>query len=177
MTKKRKILIILIGIFILIIALLVVPFEQWLFRFETPEEALKFDYTAKVEKIIQKIELDDISLVIFENKEGNIRSKHLVKDDRGWKTSLRKFEYSNKSKITFTYSINSYPEGNRNIMIITSGALKKEQLVKSVSDNNNTHFESKNYEYNGVYYADWVGIINEYPENYILYVDGTAVKI
>ncbi|MCI9038467.1 MAG: hypothetical protein HFJ29_01070 [Clostridia bacterium] len=177
MRINRKTSIIITIISIIAIVVFFVPFEQWIFRFDTPEEALKFDYTAKVKNIIHKIEIEDFALIIYESKDGGTEEKYLVKDERGWKTSRRKYVFANKSKITLEYSVIGYHERGKNLLIIEGGTLDKEESIKSVSDNINTNFQSVFYEYDGVYHAEWVGVIEEYPREYKLYIDDEVIEL
>ncbi len=177
MIIKKKASIIITVISIIFIVLVFVPFEQWIFRFDTPEEALRFDYTAKVKNIISKIEIEDFALIVYQKKDGEIEDKYLVKDERGWKTSRRKFILANKGKVSFNYIIAGYPESGKNLLIISSGSNEQREVIKEVTDNINTNFQSASYEYNGIYYTDWIGVIEKYPKDYKLYLDDEIIEL
>lgn len=177
MRINRRTSIIITIISIIAIVVFFVPFEQWIFRFDTPEDALKFDYTAKVKNIINKIEIENFALITYVRKDGGIEDKYLAKDERGWKTSRRKYVLANKSKIAFNYIIAGYPEGKENLLIISSGSNEKENVLKEVSDSINTNFQTASYEYNGIYYTDWIGVIKKYPKDYKLYIDDEVIEL
>lgn len=148
-----------------------------MFRFETPEKALKFDYTAKVKNIMYKIEIEDFAFIIYEKRDGQLADEYLTRDKMGWKTSIRRFVLANKFKMTFNYSIIGHYEMGKNLLIISSWGLEEDDIIKNVSDSLKTNFESVSYEYNGIYYTNWIGIIEKYPEDYQIYLDEEAVKL
>lgn len=150
--SKVKKVILLIATSTLICLISIFPFEQWIFRFSTPEEALKFDYTSRVKKVLAKVENDNYAYVSYIDKSGEWTSKYLRKDNRGWISPIKKIVLSNKGKHEKDYFVTSYIERREYLLVVYSSSfLNKEEVVKSVSDSIGTHFENVTYEYNGVY--------------------------
>lgn len=174
--KNRKIVFIMI-IIVLLCSIFIIPYEQWIFRFETPEEALRFDYTAKVKKIIAKVEMDDYAYISYVDRKGDWVEKYLCKDERGWIPPIKKVVLSNKFKHTFEYSIISYIEGKEYLLEIGSSSIDKEKVINNVSDSIGTEFKEISYEYNGVYCKKWIGVVKEYPKDYKIYLDSEEISL
>lgn len=166
---------------IILLVLVYMPIEQWIFRFETPEEALCFDYTAKAKKIIRKLETKDVALITYEKRDGTLEQKYLGRDDRGWKTPIRRFIRANKFKTSFYYSIVSYPEKDKSVLIISSSSIDEENVIKKVSDSIGTDFQSDSYERRGnqftFYGKDWIGIVEKYPKDYKIYLNDETIEL
>lgn len=174
--SNKKLYIIIFIIIVIAIIMPFVPFERWIFRFNTAEEALKFDYTQRVEKVISTLEHDDFAYITYVNKSGTLQGRYVEKDNRGWISPIKKMILSNGLKLTSEYRIRSYPENNKNLIIISDGSKEKERLVQNVSDSIGTEFIENSYEYDGVYHKNWMGIIDKYPEDYKIYLDEEVVE-
>lgn len=176
MNKKVKIIMGTCIVLAVILFIWLFPFEQFL-RFETAEEALKFDDTANVKNIIKKIELGNFSYIVYEKENKAIETECLVKDGTGWRTSKNRYYIANRANVEFNYSIFSYHQREENLILIASESSQKENFIKNVSDNINTEFKSNSYEYKGVYYTDWIGVIKKYPKDYKIYIDDKIVEL
>lgn len=177
--KNEKVkLIITILITLVIIITIFVPFEQWIFRFKTPEDALKFNYTAKVKEILAKVEIgENYAYISYINKNNQPTGSCLHKDNRGWISPIKQMIIVNKTKTSFDYIINNYVQDTKNLLVITNFSEEKEGLFISISDNIETDFKKVTYMYNGYYYMVWVGLITEYPKDYKIYIDGEVVEL
>lgn len=172
--KKSWIIILIIIATIFIISF--VPFEQWIFRFDTPEEALKFNFADRVEVVVSKVEVDNFAYITYVDKSGSLKGRYIEKDDRGWISPIKKIVISNKLKLTNEYRIRNYIEGKQNLIIISNGTIEKNKLIQKVSDSIGTKFKEESYEYNGTYHKKWIGIVKEYPEDYKIYLDEEKVE-
>lgn len=184
--KSYKRLIIIVCA-IVILVFLFVPFEQFIFRFDTPEAAMKFDYREGVKEIVATVENGDYAKVTYVDRGRELGTKCLVRDKRGWISPIKQISIPNKFKTTydysFDYSIVGYYKKGKNLLIVDSYKYIGEyevpeiELLDNVYDSIGTEFVMEEYIYDEICYRTWLGIIDKYPEDYKIYLDGEEIEI
>ena len=168
---------------IVLLVLLFVPFEQFIFRFDTPEAAMKFDYREGVKEIVATVENGDYANVTYVDRGRELGTKCLVRDKRGWISPIKQISIPNKFKITFDYSIVGYYKKGKNILIVNSSKYIGEyevpdnELIDNIYDSIGTEFVVEDFVYSKTHYRVWLGIIDKYPEDYKIYLDGEEIEI
>lgn len=176
--KKENLKMIIIIAIIAICFICAVPYEQLVFRFETPEKALKFNYIDGVKHIIAKVEIEGYAYITYVDRKGEWIGDYVIKDKRGWISPIKQIVSSNKSKRKMgEYSIISYKVNGQYLLVIDSTSTDQERLIRNISDSLKTKFEFVRYKYNDIYGKQWIGTIKEYPEDYKIYLDTEVISL
>lgn len=176
--KKENLKMIIIIVIISICSICIVPYEQLVFRFETPEKALKFNYINRVKYIITKVEIGDYAYITYINQKGEWTGDYVFKDKRGWVPPIKQIVSSNKfNRKIGEYSIISYKVNGQYLLVVDNTSIDKERIITNISDSLKTKFEFISYKYNDIYGKQWIGIIKEYPEDYKIYLDTEIISL
>lgn len=164
--KKKRLFKLILGL-IISVAILMIPFENLVLKFNTPERAL--NYLSANAKIIKTIEEENSALVIY-TESGHIFAITIYNCDGKWKAPFLPEDqilsrFGKNSKFLITKERNS---NNFYIMISVDGD------TKVISDNQNSKFElfkKSNYS------THYVAYVSDYEGDYIINIDGEQYKI
>lgn len=164
--KKKRLFKLILGL-IISVAILMIPFENLVLKFNTPERAL--NYLSANAKIIKTIEEENSALVIY-TESGHIFAITIYNCDGKWKAPFLPEDqilsrFGKNSKFLITKERNS---NNFYIMISVDGD------TKVISDNQNSKFELfKKSDYS----THYVAYVSDYEGDYIINIDGEQYKI
>lgn len=176
--RKYRIIMIVLFIFIFYIICLI-PFENMIINFKSPNEAFKYMYGNK--NIIQVIEDNNYAFIIYGEDGSSVSYTHLQNKDGGWKIH-NMLNFGNvifKNINGYQIDIYNIKNPNRKLIIIREGNLPEAKCDFIISDNKNSTFKNfySKYKYVNYYTVFYYTIIDSTNKNYQLNINGQSISI
>jgi len=161
--KLVKIISGIIAVILLIVAM-IVPFENLVVSFSSPEEAL--NYTNPKAKVLFSVDGEDTTFVVGKISEGKYTDLIVPKKNDRWKVGMSLYVQRNHYVAVggFSATVKGY-KGSTDKYI----SISVYEKIESLSDNRNSEFMSPDSNL-GMYHFN--AFVKDFDDDYRLYING-----
>lgn len=164
------------GIIVLALVLFGIGLNKLMFslkRYPSPEEALINYRNHVTSKVVKVIEDEDVAIILYK-QDMTLMYEYAKKDENGWQISLKDFNYTLLNKVVARYNVNVMEVGEKYVLRIEP---LKFSGVTTPKDSLNSTFEYFELKLEGMVLRHWYLILDEIPEDYIIYIEDTEIKV
>lgn len=167
-----------IGIILFVLMLLPWVYKEFItksFRYNSPENA--FERTAPIgTEMLKIVQQEDAALVIYKEDKANVSCHLLSKDEKGW-TPMNYYHNSAQKVIINSGVVYLYEIGDKYIIHSSFSVDENPDNQELVIDSSGKKHQIYIYEHGlGGAFVYSLCVMEEMPDDYTLFVNGTDVK-